>query len=80
MKKQIIIVNILLVMAISAIIYVGYDYYEYSKFVAKVEAINSRIDYLHKVKGYSVLEAKHIADVEFGLSPSDAEYKALIKE
>ncbi len=80
MKKHFTLWNLFLAAGFAFVSYTAYDCWQYSKFVAKVEAINSRIDYLHKVKGYSILEAKHITDVEFGLTPKDAEYNALIKE
>lgn len=80
MKKHLNLRNLLIIANALCVCYLVYDYWQYSKFVSKVEAINKRIDYLHEVKGYSVLEAKHISDVEFGLCPSDAEYNALIKE
>ncbi|MES2864051.1 MAG: hypothetical protein V4666_08030 [Bacteroidota bacterium] len=79
MKKHFNLLNFALVLAISGLIYIGYDYYKYSQFVAKIEAINARIDYLQN-EGYSLEASKHITDVEFGLVPADAEYNALIED
>lgn len=79
-KYYSIIQRTLVILCIIGVSYMLYDFYKYYQFVERVNAINDRIDYLHKVKGYDILEAKHITDVEFGITPADPEYNALIKE
>lgn len=80
MRKHFTLWNLFLTACFCVLSYLAYDIYEYISFVNRVEAINARIDYLHHEEGYSVLAAKHITDVEFGLCPADAEYNALIED
>lgn len=80
MKKSSILCNLFLTAAFIFISYAAYDYWEYTKLLSRIEAINTRIEYLNQVEGYTILDAKHIADVEFGLVPKDAKYNALIKK
>lgn len=80
MKKHFTLWNLFLTASLVFVSYTVVDAIQYVRFVNRVEAINARIDYLHKEEGYSILAAKHITDIEFGLCPADAEYNALIED
>jgi len=78
-----IILNTLKVLLVLAVFGAGWltgQVYTIQQKINQIEAINARIDYLHNEEGYTIEAAKHIADVEFGLVPADAEYKALMED
>ena len=79
MKKHLNIWNLILVIGLAIVVYLLFDLYELQKFAERQDKLYNRIEYLIN-EGYSFESAKHMANVEFGIIPADAEYQALIED
>jgi len=76
MKKHLNFWNVLLALALAGICYCAYDYYQYNKFLKRVDKMNAHIKQLHE-DGYTWEAARKLGATEAGFIPVDEDYKAL---
>jgi len=79
MKKHFTLWNLFLIISFSAISYFAYDLHQLQKRIDHDELFYNRVEYLIN-EGYTFEAAKHIAKVELGDIPADAEYNALMED